>query len=81
MVFTTEGFLEVAIESGPEWNLNPRPLDKRETKKNYKIVVTLSFMFNQFSNCLNISQNIHLQDYNIQLMLSKNGIIQLIFEQ
>ena len=81
MVFTTEGFLKVAIESWPEWNLNPRPLDKRETKKNYKIVVTLSFMFNQFSNCLNISQNIHLQDYNIQLILSKNGIIQLIFEQ
>ena len=81
MVFTTEGFLEVAIESWAEWNLNPRPLDKRETKKNYKIVVTLSFMFNQSSNCLNISQNIHLQDYNIQLILSKNGIIQLIFEQ
>ena len=26
MVFTTEGFLEVAIESWPEWDLNPRPL-------------------------------------------------------
>ena len=25
MVFTTEGFLEVPIESWPEWNLNPRP--------------------------------------------------------
>ena len=24
MVFTTEGFLEVAIESWPEWDLNPR---------------------------------------------------------
>ena len=23
MVFTTEGFLEVAIESWPEWDLNP----------------------------------------------------------
>ena len=23
--FTTEGFLEVAIESWPEWDLNPRP--------------------------------------------------------
>ena len=69
MVFTTEGFLEVTIESWPEWNLNPRPLDKRETKKNYKIAVTLSFMFNQFPNCLNISKNIHLQDYNIRLIL------------
>ena len=25
MIFTTEGFLEVAIESWPEWDLNPRP--------------------------------------------------------
>ena len=24
MVFTTEGFFEVAIESWPEWDLNPR---------------------------------------------------------
>ena len=27
MVFTTEGFLEVAIESWPGWDLNPRPLN------------------------------------------------------
>ena len=27
MVFTTGGFLEVAIESWPELNLNPRPLN------------------------------------------------------
>ena len=26
MVFITEGFLEAAIESWPEWDLNPRPL-------------------------------------------------------
>ena len=26
MAFTTEGFLEVAIESWSEWDLNPRPL-------------------------------------------------------
>ena len=26
-VFTTDGFLEVAIESWPEWDLNPRPLN------------------------------------------------------
>ena len=26
MVFTTKGFFEVAIESRPEWDLNPRPL-------------------------------------------------------
>ena len=27
MVFITERFLEVAIESWPEWDLNPRPLN------------------------------------------------------
>ena len=27
MVFITEGFFEVAIESCPEWDLNPRPLN------------------------------------------------------
>ena len=25
MVLNTEGFFEVAIESWPEWDLNPRP--------------------------------------------------------
>ena len=27
MVLTTEGFLEVAIERQPEWDLNPGPLN------------------------------------------------------
>ena len=27
MVFTTERFFEVAIESWTEWNVNPRPLN------------------------------------------------------
>ena len=27
IVFTTEGFFEVAIESLPEWDLSPRPLN------------------------------------------------------
>ena len=31
MVFTTEGFFEVAIESCPEWELNPRPLNSVQT--------------------------------------------------
>ena len=31
MVLTTEGFLEVAIESWPEWDLNPRPLNSVQT--------------------------------------------------
>ena len=31
MVFITEGFFEVAIESWPEWDLNPRPLNSAQT--------------------------------------------------
>ena len=31
MVFTTEGFFEVAIESWPGWDLNPRPLNSVQT--------------------------------------------------
>ena len=31
MVFTTEGLFEVAIESCPEWDLNPRPLNSVQT--------------------------------------------------
>ena len=31
MVFTTEEFLEVATESWPEWDLNPRPLNSVQT--------------------------------------------------
>ena len=31
MVFTTEGLLEVAIESRPEWDLNPQPLNSVQT--------------------------------------------------
>ena len=34
MVFTTygsDGFSEVAIESWPEWDLNPRPLNSVQT--------------------------------------------------
>ena len=27
MVFTTKGFFEVAMESCPEWDLNPQPLN------------------------------------------------------
>ena len=28
---TTEGFFEVAIESWPDWELNPQPLDSTQT--------------------------------------------------
>ena len=38
MVFTTEGLLEVAIESWPEWDLNPRPI---ATSNNPSVVNTI----------------------------------------
>ena len=31
MVFASDGLFEVAIESWPEWNLNPRPLNSAQT--------------------------------------------------
>ena len=31
MVFTFEGLFEVAIESWPEWDLNPQPLKSIQT--------------------------------------------------
>ena len=31
MLFTTEGFFEVAIESWPEWDLNPQPMNSDQT--------------------------------------------------
>ena len=31
MVFITQGLLEVAIESWPEWDLNTRPLNSVQT--------------------------------------------------
>ena len=31
MIFSTEGSLQVAIESWPEWDLNPRPLNSSQT--------------------------------------------------
>ena len=31
MVFTTEGYLEAAIESRPEWDLNPCSLNSAQT--------------------------------------------------
>ena len=30
-IFTTEGLFDVAIESWPEWDLNPRPLNSVQT--------------------------------------------------
>ena len=31
MVFTAEGLFQVAIESWPEWDLNPRPQNSFQT--------------------------------------------------
>ena len=37
ILFTTERFLEVAIESCPEWDLNPRPLNPVQTLQPIKL--------------------------------------------
>ena len=39
MVLTTKGFFEVAIESWPEWDLNPRPLNSGYIYKVKKIMI------------------------------------------
>ena len=31
MIFATDGFFKVAIESWSEWDLNPRPLNSVQT--------------------------------------------------
>ena len=31
MVFITDGFFDIAIESWPEWGLNPEPLNSVQT--------------------------------------------------
>ena len=42
MVFITEEFLEAAIESWPEWDLNPRPLN---SVQNY---IYIHFLYRSF---------------------------------
>ena len=39
MVFTTEGLSEVAIESWPEWDLNPAPLNSTQILYIYIIYI------------------------------------------
>ena len=39
MVFTTEGLSEVAIESWPEWDLNPEPLNSTQILYIYIIYI------------------------------------------
>ena len=42
MVFTTEGLLEVAIESWPEWDLNPRPVSSIGQLKSQVVMLILN---------------------------------------
>ena len=37
MAFPTKGFVEVAIESGPDWNLNPEPPNSFQTLQPTKL--------------------------------------------
>ena len=46
MVFTTEGLFEVAIESWPEWDLNPRPLNSVSVyQKNISYISYISITY------------------------------------
>ena len=65
MVFTTEIFLEVAIESWPEWNLNSRPPDFVQTLLN---ATPISFSFsvrNEESECRNVMKNMVCSFYPV----------------
>ena len=44
-VFTTEGFFEVAIESWPEWDLNPRPLNSFVQLLQFNRLFSVTFHF------------------------------------
>ena len=54
MVFTTEGFLEVAIESWTEWDMNPRPLNSVQALYCGQNVVLLIFIYFSLYSCLMI---------------------------
>ena len=49
MVFTTEGFFKVAIESWPERYLNPRPLNSVQNLYKYN-----SYIYNIYNLCMYI---------------------------
>ena len=53
MVFTTEGFFEAAVESWPEWDLNPLPLNSVQMPVAYPEVNlgTLRVWENQLGVC------------------------------
>ena len=54
LVFTTEGFFELAIESLPEWDLNPRPLNSHITSEcRYKFLTHRKRFRAWFSQMLN----------------------------
>ena len=48
MVFTTEGFFEVAIESWPEWDLNPRPLLQKRPRHRCFLMKFVKFLRTAF---------------------------------
>ena len=63
MVFTTERFLEVAIESWPEWDLNPRPLNsvfRRSNPLSFQAMSSTRFQ-SQFCTASPISSFVQCQ--------------------
>ena len=76
MVFTTEGILEAAIESWPEWDSNPRPLNfvyvyiyierEREREREIDIDIYIYTYIFQYKKC-----------YQRQLLNNQRSIITL----
>ena len=60
MVCTTEGFFKVAIESWPEWDLNPQPLNsvRRSNRLSYQ---AMSSTCTQIQLCTTIPMSLFVQ--------------------
>ena len=63
MVFTTEGLFEVAIESWPGWDLNPRPLNSQlALRANFAQLLQFHRLFSvqfHFGYCLQQSPRLY----------------------
>ena len=61
-VFTTEGFFVIAIESWPEWDLNPRPLNpfRRSNRLSYQ-AMNLTHTRSQLGTATPISSFVQCQ--------------------
>ena len=79
MVFITEGFFEVAIESWPEWDLNPRPLNSVQNWMLIKTEYTVIFDLNTFrQQSFSISHLYMSTIFHISYLLSTMSTMSII---